>query len=97
MNFLDLLRALFALAFTLGIIGLGRIGQQVAKRARAFDMQVVDHNRRRNEAAEAAVGALDQGLLGLAGALLGAVADALGHPSTMAGAGSSEPAQQKVS
>ncbi|MGI8979311.1 MAG: 2-hydroxyacid dehydrogenase [Pirellulaceae bacterium] len=42
---------------TLGIIGLGRIGQQVARRARAFDMQVVYHNRRRNEAAEATVGA----------------------------------------
>ncbi len=42
---------------TLGIIGLGRIGQQVARRARAFDMRVVYHNRRRNEAAEAAVGA----------------------------------------
>jgi glyoxylate reductase len=42
---------------TLGIIGLGRIGQQVARRARAFDMQVHYHNRRRNEAAEAALGA----------------------------------------
>lgn len=42
---------------TLGIIGLGRIGQQVARRARAFDMQVLYHNRRRNEAAEAALGA----------------------------------------
>jgi glyoxylate reductase len=39
---------------TLGIIGLGRIGQQVARRARAFDMQVLYHNRRRNAAAEAA-------------------------------------------
>src|SRR5436190_19786669 len=42
---------------TLGIIGLGRIGQQVARRARAFDMQVLYHNRHRNEAGEAAVGA----------------------------------------
>ena len=42
---------------TLGIIGLGRIGQQVARRARAFDMRVVYHNRHRNDAAEKAVGA----------------------------------------
>jgi glyoxylate reductase len=32
---------------TLGIIGLGRIGEQVARRARAFDMTVLYHNRRR--------------------------------------------------
>jgi glyoxylate reductase len=32
---------------TLGIIGLGRIGAQVAKRARGFDMTVLYHNRRR--------------------------------------------------
>jgi lactate dehydrogenase-like 2-hydroxyacid dehydrogenase len=31
----------------LGIIGLGRVGQVVAKRARGFDMQVHYHNRRR--------------------------------------------------
>jgi glyoxylate reductase len=37
---------------TLGIIGLGRIGRQVAKRALAFDMTVLYHNRRRNETAE---------------------------------------------
>jgi len=42
---------------TLGIIGLGRIGQQVAKRARAFDMRIVYYNRRRNEMGETAVGA----------------------------------------
>jgi glyoxylate reductase len=32
---------------TLGIVGLGRIGAQVARRARAFDMTVLYHNRRR--------------------------------------------------
>jgi glyoxylate reductase len=41
---------------TLGIIGLGRIGQQVARRARGFDMPVLYHNRRRNLEAEAALG-----------------------------------------
>ncbi len=41
---------------TLGIIGLGRIGKQVAKRARAFDMNVLYHNRRRDEAAERELG-----------------------------------------
>jgi glyoxylate reductase len=41
---------------TLGIIGLGRIGRQVAKRARGFDMTVLYHNRRRDEGAEASLG-----------------------------------------
>lgn len=31
---------------TIGIIGLGRIGRQIAKRARGFDMTVLYHNRR---------------------------------------------------
>lgn len=38
---------------TLGIVGLGRIGKQVAKRARAFDMRILYHNRRRDPIAEA--------------------------------------------
>jgi glyoxylate reductase len=42
---------------TLGIIGLGRIGRQVAQRARGFDMTVIYHNRRRDEEAERLLGA----------------------------------------
>ncbi|MEW6348723.1 MAG: D-glycerate dehydrogenase [Thermodesulfobacteriota bacterium] len=34
---------------TLGIVGLGKIGQAVAKRARGFSMRVLYHNRRRRE------------------------------------------------
>jgi glyoxylate reductase len=41
---------------TLGIVGLGRIGKQVAKRARAFDMKILYHNRGRDEAAEKELG-----------------------------------------
>lgn len=36
---------------TLGIIGMGRIGQAVARRARGFDMRIVYHNRARLDAA----------------------------------------------
>lgn len=32
---------------TIGIVGMGRIGQAIAKRARAFDMNVIYYNRRR--------------------------------------------------
>jgi glyoxylate reductase len=41
---------------TLGIIGMGRIGEQVARRARAFDMTVLYHNRRPRPTAEQALG-----------------------------------------
>lgn len=41
---------------TLGIVGMGRIGKQVAKRARAFDMKILYHNRRRDESAEDELG-----------------------------------------
>lgn len=41
---------------TLGIVGLGRIGEQVARRAKGFDMTVLYHNRRRRPELEAALG-----------------------------------------
>ncbi len=41
---------------TLGIVGLGRIGRQVAQRARGFEMNVLYHNRRRDEEAERMLG-----------------------------------------
>ena len=47
---------------TLGIVGLGRIGRQVARRALAFDMTVLYHNRRRDEAAERELGVKYVGL-----------------------------------
>ena len=40
----------------LGIIGLGNIGYQVARRALGFDMTVLYHNRTRNQKAEADLG-----------------------------------------
>jgi glyoxylate reductase len=42
---------------TIGIVGMGNIGQQVARRARGFDMPILYHNRKRNEAAEVELGA----------------------------------------
>lgn len=41
---------------TLGIVGMGRIGKQVARRARAFDMTILYHNRNRDPDAEAELG-----------------------------------------
>jgi glyoxylate reductase len=41
---------------TLGIFGLGRIGEQVAKRARGFDMNVLYHNRNRRPEVEQRLG-----------------------------------------
>jgi glyoxylate reductase len=42
---------------TLGVVGLGRIGQAVAARARGFDMAVIYSSRTRREDAERATGA----------------------------------------
>ncbi|HEV3165547.1 MAG TPA: D-glycerate dehydrogenase [Isosphaeraceae bacterium] len=42
---------------TLGIVGMGQIGSQVARRASGFDMTVLYHNRRPRPEAERALGA----------------------------------------
>jgi glyoxylate reductase len=42
---------------TLGIIGLGNIGVQIARRARGFDMRILYHSRRPRDAAAQQVGA----------------------------------------
>ena len=42
---------------TIGIIGLGRIGAAVAKRARGFNMKILYHNRSRNQQLESELGA----------------------------------------
>ncbi|MBB5324374.1 glyoxylate reductase [Anoxybacillus tepidamans] len=43
---------------TIGIVGLGKIGQAVAKRAKGFEMSILYHNRTRNEEAERQLGAV---------------------------------------
>jgi glyoxylate reductase len=43
---------------TLGIIGLGRIGREVARRATGFNMKILYHNRKRDEQTEKEFGAL---------------------------------------
>ncbi|OEH93977.1 2-hydroxyacid dehydrogenase [Bacillus solimangrovi] len=43
---------------TIGIVGLGRIGQAVAKRAKGFDMNILYYNRTRNSKAETTYGAV---------------------------------------
>lgn len=48
---------------TLGIIGMGRIGTAVARRARGFGMAVLYHGRRRNREAEAELGVIFRGAL----------------------------------
>jgi glyoxylate reductase len=42
---------------TLGIVGLGKIGSHIAKRAKAFNMRVLYYNRRRHLQEESMVGA----------------------------------------
>lgn len=41
---------------TLGILGLGRIGTALAKRARGFDMRILYHDKHRNPGAESGLG-----------------------------------------
>ncbi|OZI13006.1 D-glycerate dehydrogenase [Bacillaceae bacterium SAS-127] len=42
---------------TIGIVGMGKIGTVVAKRAAGFDMEIIYHNRTRHEVAEEMLGA----------------------------------------
>jgi len=47
---------------TLGIIGMGRIGEAVARRAKGFGMRILYHNRNRKQEAEEETGACPVGL-----------------------------------
>jgi glyoxylate reductase len=47
---------------TLGVLGLGKIGRAVARRAAGFGMEICYHNRRRDQSAEADTGARFVGL-----------------------------------
>ncbi|MFL6481402.1 MAG: 2-hydroxyacid dehydrogenase [Nitrososphaera sp.] len=47
---------------TLGIIGLGRIGSAVARRARGFNMKILYHNRKRNAQLESELKVAHTGL-----------------------------------
>ncbi|MDE5415330.1 2-hydroxyacid dehydrogenase [Alkalihalobacterium chitinilyticum] len=42
---------------TIGIVGMGRIGEAVARRAKGFDMNILYHNRSRKAVAEQEIGA----------------------------------------
>ena len=42
---------------TIGIVGMGKIGQAVAKRATGFEMNILYHNRTKNKEAEKTLGA----------------------------------------
>jgi glyoxylate reductase len=42
---------------TIGIVGMGKIGQAIAKRATGFEMNILYHNRSRNKEAEVTLGA----------------------------------------
>ncbi|TCP26574.1 lactate dehydrogenase-like 2-hydroxyacid dehydrogenase [Scopulibacillus darangshiensis] len=43
---------------TIGIVGMGRIGTALARRAKGFDMDILYHNRSRDEMAEKTLGAV---------------------------------------
>ncbi|MEZ4835319.1 MAG: NAD(P)-dependent oxidoreductase [Caldilineaceae bacterium] len=69
---------------TLGIVGMGAIGKQVARRATGFDMQILYHNRKPDPAAEAEVGATYAALPRSAGP------GRLRHPQRAADAGDAQ-------